>query len=948
MRLYLKITYLFIALIANVTFAATTPKVVHKPYFYDPVARGALSLSQQIQNLKSDEFSDVFNSINGSKPTDQSIVRQDLVDTWQKLIYTSQLVYLLRGMRYYFPVGYEVESAHKTLKSWKDFKQGSDAILGIVRGIFGQRSIKFSTDPDKNTPFSELIDDQGRNWNVKVEWAREGEGTATPSGWELNSPPFTNVDELELFSSVLWSLGKSEFGQIADFCGIHENFDIVPLYSQADEATKAMTLINFLLLHEQFLPAIFQSLNVERYGAHRNVFIRPYLYDHQDFLGELKSIPVREMSFSKIKSLQEKYLFKEAMIQIEEHIDDPGRREEAKKNWKSFRQNWKARDVKIKWLNDTALIESRIMDHKPNEPWVAIKGTLIMQLILSRSFELAQEKKIWDLNVPTRLSSESIDQYWERISQDKNMNISAMVNGLGINDKTIEAVLLNRDFKTQTHFSTSTDVITGGFELEFISDKIIDIIVPNDPELRSKWRELDSKEKMNLLVKMGFRPDGTYTHDMYSVITSKFRLDLDKFPNMNIRPHLEESGRAEVMSNGRGVFSVSALTNSAKSVIEVLKNGNETNVNQMTFSFHFHQFVPDQFFKNMTAADINSFVKFIEIISLYLSVADYSEVNSTRPPHRLDSWSLDRYSPKDLSAVRAHLMGQTALSNSDQKYHNIGFRPVQGGVDFELRSAGTDLAFANSVLKLINDAVANQKLGILNDFRLPEFFMEPQDYNNRAEYHQYTLAGSLLKHGFKLDKIDILILNKLQFEIYKPSMSAYVKLPNGDTVETIPSDELDSRLIRTNFESNVALPLQPWSEMPIIDQSSRSKIEKEKIKFLNKLFNLVQKVKSSKTHAFIVDSENFLYLCHYLDRSTHSRKPVLMFGAEADRRKLVLEELVFELRGLVVDFAKTTRLQNILAGILTANQPDSSLLLADSPPILPLSKGSSSCRSVVK
>ena len=124
-------------------------------------------------------------------------------------------------------------------------------ILGLAAGHFGKSQGPLVTLGAE--PLAIMKDAKGREWSVKTEWTREGEGKDTPWGWEVNSPPFFNPDELEAFSAFLWRLGESAFGQIAQFCGIHQNYDALPVGHAPNQALMAKVIANFLLLHEQFV-----------------------------------------------------------------------------------------------------------------------------------------------------------------------------------------------------------------------------------------------------------------------------------------------------------------------------------------------------------------------------------------------------------------------------------------------------------------------------------------------------------------------------------------------------------------------------------------------------------------------------------------------------------------------------------------------------------------------
>ncbi|MES2856980.1 MAG: hypothetical protein V4692_14020, partial [Bdellovibrionota bacterium] len=765
----------------------------------------------------------------------------------------------------------------------------------------------------------------GRKWDMKLEWAREGEGTATPSGWETNSPPFMNPDEIELFSAFLIKLGNSPFGGKGDFTGIHQNYDVTPRGEKAEAGLVARTIANFILMHEQFVPAIFKALEVERYGGYENVFMRPYLFDHPEYLTLMSTTDPAKLTPALIQKWQDQFMRREADIQIENHFDEGPKKEAAKLDWKNGRMNWKARTVKIKWHDkiERILLESRIFDHKPDQPWIAIKGTLLFEAMLNRSYQLAKEGKVFKLDVPFRKKNETVPAYWERIQDNPKMSMDAMIEALAITDKGAIGVLANRDFKTEKNFAAGTKE-SYGFEVEFFSPSVVTALLPNDGKMMAKWNKAGVSERMDILAKAGVAFDNKYTDHKYTTFSAGFRLDIDKYPYMEIRPHLEESGRLEILSNGREISEISDLAKKALEIKKVVHNG-EGNPVDYPISFHFHAFIPASMI-SFTPEEADKFMRFMERLSLYMSVADYAEVKGNRAPHRLDSWSLDRYSPKELGEMRDHLLGKIKLSNSAQKYHNIGFRPVDNGIDFEVRAAGSDVGYGTAVLQMVVNAVKNKDFGPMNAWLGESFFMEPRHYANASEYQRYTLADALAKAGYKLTTAERNLVQKLQFEIYKPSMSSYMYFPEGSTPDSAPASDLDPKYLRTNFETNIALPLQPWEQQTFISNKEKKQIADQRAEYLKKVYALVKRMGKDSSVKFVSEQANFLYLCDYLERSTVPGIPKIMKGAEADRQKQVLENLVYEIRGLVVDFASDTRIDNVMARSLSAKKVPDALL----------------------
>ncbi|HVK60730.1 MAG TPA: hypothetical protein VM432_04230 [Bdellovibrionales bacterium] len=922
-------TSVVLSLGINTAFAAPLAKVQSKAYYYDPVAKTALAFGITAGLFTQAEALKISDALMGANPNDVKPVPAALRERWNLALYMAQAVTSMKALPNYFGLGYEIESGHETLRSWKDFDAGAKTIFGMVQGIFGgtANSMTKGIDTAKgDKPMAETRDGQGRKWDMKLEWIRENEGTATPSGWETNSPPFMNADEIELFAAFLTKLGNSPFGQSGDFTGIHQNFDVTPVGQKADPGVVARTIANFILLHEQFNPAIFAALEVERYGGYENLFARPYIFDHPEFLNLLSKTAPEKMTPELIQSWQKQFLRREADIQIENHFDEGPKKEAAKADWQNFSHNWKSRTVKVKWHEklNRILVESRIMDHKPKSPWIAIKGTLLMQAMLNRSYELAKEGKLFQIEVPVRGKKESIQDYWARIEKNPKMGMDALIEALALKDKGAIGVIANRDFKTEKNFAASNQE-TYGFEVEFLSPNFVMALTPSDAKQMPKWETANLATRTSIISASGVPFDNRYTDHKYSVLSAGYRLDINKYPYMEPRPHLEESGRLEIMSNGRGIVEISDLVKKANEIKAVVAPKTATGLHPM--SFHFHGFMPNSMVR-LNAGEVDQFTRLLERLSLYMNVADYAESTGERPPHRLDSWSLDRYSQKDLAAVRDHLLGRIKLSNSDQKYHNIGFRPVDNGIDLEMRASGSEVEYGAAVLQMAINAVKNKDFGPAGASSGERFFMEPQHYNSPAEYARFTLENALAKSG-KLSAQQLRLAKKLQFEIYKPSMGYFVYFPEGNTPDSAPSDHLDTKYVRTNFETNIVLPLQPWESQSFISAADKKRISEARSVYLTKVTGLIQRLQKDPQAKFMFEKNDFLYLCDYLERSTHPSRPNFLKGPEADRQKQILENLVFEMRSFVVEFVNATRVDNALARSLSVHPVPEVLLTAD-------------------
>lgn len=915
---------------ANAVQAKNKTEIQHKAYYYDSVARLAFSLGVSSKQLTLDEAKILFSYINSSSEESLSHLLPDvLAHKWQSLLHAAQLLSSISANQYYFPVGIEIESAHSSLQAWKDFSQGAQNIFGNVESIFGNSNLDIVD--DKQNSVGHLKDAAGREWSLKLEWAREGEGTLFPSGWELNTPPFKNLDELELFYSLLSIHGKSPFGQTADFSGMHLNLDTLPADASNNPQVRALTIANFMILHEQFYPLITKILQVDRFGGPtNNVFIRPYLFDYHNLLTEISQTEPQQINLQSLQKIFKNNLRQEYEIQAREHIVDPEKRKIADGDWENYRQSWKSRNFRIKWSDDSSkvLIESRILDHKPGSPHNALKGIMIMQLLLSHAYEMAQLGKLSEFTLPARMHNQDLNSYWQQLTSFSEITAEHFFSVLGVKNQAARAALLDEGFATNRNFVAGKK-ITFGFEVEFFSSDIVEALVPTFPEDRVLWTTMSKEMKIKFLQDLGFDFNNQYSEEKYRILTSRFRLDVDKYPFMNTHPHLEESGRLEVLSNGRGIFELSDLKKKAEVFLNILKKSSSLPTSSASVSFHFHAFIPEKDIARLTPKEISAFVKFLERLSFYMNLVDYEEEGIRHPPHRLDSWSLDRYSQQDLDAVFQHLIGYKKLKNSDQKYHNIGFRPVDGGLDIEVRSAGNDIQYGVEILNMVIGAIKNRDFGDEQLLGSPALFMEPMHYKSELEYDKFTLRSALSKLQPGLSSQDLEILHKLQFEIYKPSMGEYMRLPHDNTIETAPAGDLSTDYLRANFESNISIPLQNWDSMSYLTSTQKATLLTEQKVFLAKIHSILNRIRGDFKYKFILDNKNFYYLCDYLDRSTHHTKPMLLQSKKADMERELLESLVYEIRGAVVKFVKNSRADQMVLTSLKSKKKCSALLKRD-------------------
>lgn len=514
---------------------------------------------------------------------------------------------------------------------------------------------------------------------------------------------------------------------------------------------------------------------------------------------------------------------------------------------------------------------------------------------LAVSFELAKEGKIWKLDLPWLQANQDINDYWKVLSTDSRTSTEALMKVLGrqgSKNSDLVALIKGDAFKTFGTKFFAKNKITYGFEVEGWDDSLVSFLVPRDPKFRKKWNTLSKTEKLKILNKKGFDFESDYWTN-YRVLSGEFMIDLHRFSFLDPEIHVEESGNWEIKSSGRGIEDAATL----KNTLEIVRGGF---VSKEDFALHIHVFIPQKLMDAIhSKRKVGDFVDFMERLSMYLKLEDYADT-SNEAWHGLDSWSLDRFSPKDLHSIGEYVLGKQKLSNTSLKFKNVGFRPVEGGLDIEFRTVGNGVEYGLKLVSLMQEAIETLDFGGAHLKKDPMFF-------RHTDRDKYTLEKALGEQ-FTLNQRQKTLLKKLQFAIYKPSMGDYVEMPDQTSVETVPAEQLDVKLIRTNFEDNVVLPLQPWENQSFVSELDAERIRKAKLKFLERVYKLMQKIEKQVSHQFVLDAMDFLYLCDYLERSQHPSKPKLMKGKEAERQREILEALVYELRGYVVKFIQEARL----------------------------------------
>ncbi|MBC87439.1 MAG: hypothetical protein CL677_09715 [Bdellovibrionaceae bacterium] len=251
---------------------------------------------------------------NFNHPEDKISVRgATLRKKWRELTYVAQTLVVLRGMHHYFPVGYEVESRHKKLNGYFDFASGTPELRQLVSKHMGGGKVELEEDN-----FFRFRDGRGKPWDILSEFVFHNENF--PSGWELVSPPFRHRDDLRFFTQLLLELTKNPFGytdtkNTDQTTGVHQNFDLSPA-GDYSEKIEVLTFSNFIVLLEQFGPTLFDLFKIQRGGGFGNIYYRPLIIDHFDFLKSLSLVTEKNATWAHVNQLYETAAPLEREIQI--------------------------------------------------------------------------------------------------------------------------------------------------------------------------------------------------------------------------------------------------------------------------------------------------------------------------------------------------------------------------------------------------------------------------------------------------------------------------------------------------------------------------------------------------------------------------------------------------------------------------------------------------------
>ncbi len=877
-------------------------RAIRTPILFDEdrTARLALSLGIATNSIKSSEADEIVEAVNENRHVPQS-----LSNTWQKLLRLAQISTLMVDLDKYFTFGNEFETVYHNHDSLEEgeFEKGAKIFEGLLKQTFGVRASQFHD-------FSSYFwDGSGRKWKLTYEYVKE---TADNGGFELVTPPFFKPEETEQLAALMWLLGKHKIGQSNKMTGGHQTYSLFPNGKTADSGQVARVVANMLLLQAQFAPAIFEILDIRRWGGPLNFYMRPILFDHQQMLAELQAINPKDLNLKTIYDLMYiKHLDREVELQARQQLSvqniDAKELQEIL-NWpvekkQKFRQAWKYRDTRVKINLENpmkTLFEVRIGDYVADRPEQSLLETYIYQLLLNKAWDLASKNQIWQLQIPQRVSGESDTDYWQRLRVNPLASRENLLAAMDINDSGRANLILGRAFETFNPKFKAHEQASFGFEIEGYTEDLVNLILPRNPVARAAWSKMSFRAKVNYVAQLGFKFDETYTPKKFRILTTEFMADTDNFPFLSPDLYLEASGNWEVKSSLKGFSKKEDLAHAIHRIA--------VHIPDDYFGLHIHRFIPDSQIKGMTPQRAGQIVDYFERLSFYMLIKGYSDSYEKQPAHYLDSWSLDRYSLQDLQKVYDFLTGKSKMSSSEQKYHNFGFRPVQGGIDVELRDIGHEvnygLTLADRIDQLFKDA----------DFTTLDFFTDKPLYFEVQNQSELNLRDAV-KSKFTLSPRQEELINQFQFEIYKPSMSDFFYFEGYLSVQEVKPKNMDTRFIHTNFENNLAIPLLNFGDQSYISSADKTKISKARENFNRRVRDLAVKVSVDPKYDFMNGEKDFLHLAAYLKKSTHPTKPN-MFKVrgtkERHRQAEALESLVYELRSLVVRFVHETKLDGVI------------------------------------
>jgi hypothetical protein len=884
----------------------------------DHTIRRALAMGRSTEALSTRDVTEIVSALERKSP-----VPAKLSNTWQKLLRISQTQSYLLDNKYFFPVGYEFETLHANHNSAEEFKEGSKLFQNLLKGSVGLQSGRTYKDS------ALMRDDANREWKLVRENVRPAEWEA--GGYEFVSPPIRDQGELQDVASLAWRLGEKDFGKSNNMTGGHQTFTIVPNGETADAKMMGRMTANLQLLEAQYAPALFDILDIRRDGGvpgnngPKNFFMRPIVMDHEELIKSLSKQDPDKITLADVKNhFFDKHVDKEFERTIALRRDTQGiiEKAEADELLKQSRPErakldklWKYRDMQIKYnLENPAatLMETRIGDWVAGRPEQTMLKTLVYQQLISKAWDLSKEGKIYQPDIPKRLAGEADDAYWKRLQKNPAASKENFLKTIGVTDPDKANMILGKAFKIKEPSFRAAPRPSYGFEIEGWTDDLVELIVPNDPELRSGWDKFSRNRKLKELEKKGITI-GKYSEVSSRRLGTEFKVDTARFPFMSPDIIVEDSGNWEVMSHGRNIGDLEALEDAIKKVAREIP-GQE-------FGLHIHRFTPDEFMARVRA-NPKKFAKLLERQSLGITLDGYAEAGVREPHHAFDSWSLDRYSPAEIRKIEKHLKGDAEIAGGELKgfkYHNMAYRPVRGGLDNEMRDIGGDVDFGLRHTDAISRAIDEGDFGPAGAEKSPELFMEFRDHVNPygPETKRYTLVDAV-ESRHEITEQQRKLLNKFQFEVYKPSMANYMYFVNSDTPNNpfwdhndIPAKYLDPKMARANFENNIALPLLDYESQNYISNAQKAVIKAERENFADHIFRILEQVESDPQYKFMLEDENFLYLCDYLKRSTHTDALSIPFmnvsAAEATRRQGLLEELTYKLRGESVRFVRDSK-----------------------------------------
>ncbi|MBC87440.1 MAG: hypothetical protein CL677_09720 [Bdellovibrionaceae bacterium] len=563
---------------------------------------------------------------------------------------------------------------------------------------------------------------------------------------------------------------------------------------------------------------------------------------------------------------------------------------------------WKYRSWQLKKLeNGKRILEIRLFDYK-GEAKDTLRETVLMEMLLGISRKMAENGEKVEFMAPRRTKGQSINSYWKKLGRDERFGKEQLRSFLRkyFNRNEVGVVFDSPKILNEAPFRTNGKA-SYAFEREFADIIPAEFLWPLDPSERKAL--VDESDVERKFSKLGIVP-GEFSIESQIILGTRYTANTFKYPHLHPDLHMEESGNLEIKGSG--------LPENSGSFSDILALDRKVADSLFTSFPHYHFFIPESKLKEVRQQNkVDDFVKFLSMFTTATQVGFYSRniYPYNEIPHEIDSWSIDRFSSKDLKSIAHWLSGKEGMSNLDHKYHIVGVRPVEGGLDLELRGFfDYSKEGVEQTVRSFYYAIENLDFGCCAFGNTDLLF---HDFVDTAGEEKFKISN-VIQDRYPHASVELLnFVHKLQFEIYKPSMGDFMEFRIGDVwweLQSVPASQLDTEKLKSNYESNMTFPIQKWEEILGLNSREAAIVRQSRAKFLERVYDLALKRIEDSDFRFLNKADSFLYLADYLRRSSHPSRPNfekydrLLSQQEQIRQKEILEELVFTMRSFVRSF----------------------------------------------